>query len=154
MTCVIPLLLLVSSALAFPTEEKPYYDLDNALKHFNHYIEQFNKHYETNEEFEERFEIFKQHLANINHLNDIHEAVYDVNTFSDMSYEEFKQNRFGLKPSKPINDGELVKVPEEWVKGAPDSLDYRDQNMVTPAKDQKSCGSCYIFAGVGEKTLK
>ncbi|KAI8427492.1 hypothetical protein MSG28_002024 [Choristoneura fumiferana] len=149
MFCVIPLLLLVSNALALLTAEKPHYNLAEADSHFADFIRKYEKQYETAEEYNARFEIFKEHLVNINRLNKIHETVYAVNKFSDMSHEEFKINRFGLVPSNTTNERKLVKVLKKWIKDAPESLDYRDQNLVTPAKDQESCGSCYVFAGVG-----
>ncbi|KAI8427490.1 hypothetical protein MSG28_002022 [Choristoneura fumiferana] len=149
MFCVIPFLLLVSNALALLTAEKPHYNLAEADSHFADFIRKYEKQYETAEEYNARFEIFKEHLVNINRLNKIHETVYAVNKFSDISYEEFKINHFCLVPSNTTNDRKLVKVLKQWIKNAPDSLDYRDQNLVTPAKDQKACGSCYAFAGVG-----
>ncbi|XP_073941394.1 uncharacterized protein [Choristoneura fumiferana] len=149
MFCVIPLLLLVSNALALLTAEKPHYNLAEADSHFADFIRKYEKQYETAEEYNARFEIFKEHLVNINRLNKIHETVYAVNKFSDMSYEEFKINRFGLVPSNTTNERPLVKVLKKWIEDAPESLDYRDQNLVTPAKDQKSCASYHAFAGVG-----
>jgi C1A family cysteine protease len=32
--------------------------------------------------------------------------------------------------------------------GAPSSLDWRDFNIITPIKDQGSCGDCWAFATV------
>ncbi|MFX0198844.1 MAG: C1 family peptidase [Candidatus Hodarchaeota archaeon] len=39
--------------------------------------------------------------------------------------------------------------PEEAVEALPASYDARDDGIVTPAKNQGSCGSCWAFASVG-----
>lgn len=68
MFCAIPLLMLISDALALLMAEKPYYDLTEAESHFADFIQKYGVQYKTKDEHDARVEIFKEHLVNIHHL--------------------------------------------------------------------------------------
>jgi cathepsin L len=38
------------------------------------------------------------------------------------------------------------KISKEFLKELPPSIDWRDQNVLTPIKDQDTCGSCWAFS--------
>ncbi|XP_063529975.1 procathepsin L-like [Cydia strobilella] len=126
---------------------KPYYNLAHAEQHFTAFIDKYEKHYESAEEYNRRFETFKKKLSLINHWNEIHEASFDVNQFTD---EEPSQNRTGFVPSKLRSKSLKIKLNNKLLRNAPTTLDYRTLGLVTKIKKaQIDCGSCYIFGAVG-----
>ncbi|XP_073967705.1 cysteine proteinase 1-like [Choristoneura fumiferana] len=146
---VISVLLLVSNALVLLTADKVYYDLADAKSHFADFILKYNKVYDTEEDYNQRLEIFRSNLLRINELNVLHEATFGINKFADLTREEFEKTRLAGFPPVEINTGEKITVEKEWIADAPDSLDYRDEGLVTEVKDQGQCGSCYIFSAIG-----
>ncbi len=58
----------------------------------------------------------------------------------------------GWAPS-PVNrssmQGQVMQLSENAVLSLPTSYDLRDENRVTPVKNQGSCGSCWAFATYG-----
>lgn len=126
---------------------------------FSEFRERFHKRYDTTEDIQNRFYIFKQtwqtiteHNTNPNKPN----FTMTINQFSDLSPSEFNKKHVGIFTSsvrqKALSrygcsawSGEQTLTSEP----TPTSIDWRDYGAVTPVKDQGSCGSCWSFSATG-----
>jgi len=113
------------------------------------YKQQFGKQY-TAEEEGTRYQIWKQAVTEIN----LHNAQYDktfeqgINQFTDMTDEEFKDTYLtGYNPKPEDDEDSTLWVPSN--EPIPNTVDWRQQGMVTPIKNQGACGSCYSFSATG-----
>jgi len=133
-------------------------------KAWNQFKSQFGKTYATAAEENLRRSVFEEKVKRIAEHNvraDLGLVSYrrGVNEFSDMTHEEFRVQRNGLKMSKSVHRGAEVKdFSELWVSALPKTVDWRKKGVVTPVKDQAQCGSCWAFAAVasleGQHALK
>lgn len=123
-------------------------DDHEAHHHFSIFKNKFGKSYESKEEHEYRFSVFKTNLlrAKRNQEFDVN-AVHGVTQFSDMTPEEFAEKHLGLKPLKFPKDAN--KAPILPTEDLPGSFDWREHGAVTPVKNQGSCGSCWSFSTTG-----
>ncbi|CAH0602844.1 unnamed protein product [Chrysodeixis includens] len=148
------LLLLCACLLGLvSTRMAPMYESEHFEMHFERFIIEYNKSYESEHEKQTRFEIFKQHLEEINRLNEEHtHANFGVTEFSDMTTEEFvntytclgrlNATDFSSRCSHVSDD----QIPDA---NAPEAFDWRKKNVVTRIKHQHQCGSCYAFSSTG-----
>jgi C1A family cysteine protease len=95
-----------------------------------------------------KYEAFKKSLQTLDDLN-AHEraingtAVYGVNIFSDLSFEEFKANYLGTKiPANYASNRRLMQVAPAAAHTTATTADWRGI-YTTPVKYQGSCGSCW-----------
>lgn len=115
---------------------------------YEKYLSEFGKSYKG-AELDVRREIFEQNLKEIRLHNEAGTSSYfkAVNKFTDMTPAELKSFR-GYKPS-PVGDFMTARSMEYTpVEALPANLDWRSHTppVVTPVKDQKSCGSCWAFS--------
>jgi len=112
-----------------------------------------NKVYPNSEEYSKRLGAFKANLKRIDALNkkEGQTAVYGLDEFSDMTLEEFTEQRL-LKRFQPDN---TCRWPyhrvhplfsQQQINAIPTSFDWRKKGAVTPVKNQQSCGSCWTFS--------
>ncbi|KAJ8670341.1 hypothetical protein QAD02_001600 [Eretmocerus hayati] len=121
------------------------------IKLFHEFIVEYNKEYDSEEEKERRFQIFRQNLDMIEELqrNEQGTGRYGVTQFTDLTKAEFKAKYLGLKPSlRSENDIPLPKAAIPDIE-LPTEYDWRHYNAVTPVKNQGSCGSCWAFSVTG-----
>ena len=118
-------------------------------KSFLNFQKRFNKIYSSQEELNQRFDIFKENLQTIiQHNLEKHNFTMAINRFTDLSATEFKKNIVG--PGLLQTTAASPCSPYSFQNSkVPDSVDWRTKNAVTPVKDQGQCGSCWSFSATG-----
>jgi cathepsin F len=123
---------------------------------FQHWKQENNKKYLSDEEEAIRFDIFKQNAQKIEALNREHgQEVYGYNLFSDLTADEFADQYLmepfdsAAKCEWPYN--RVHHISQAELSSTPTSWDWRTQtpNPVTAVKDQGQCGSCWAFSTTG-----
>jgi C1A family cysteine protease len=117
--------------------------------HFMNFQERFSKKYNSIQEFELRFQIFRTNFREIitHNLDRSQNFTMGVNQFTDLTADEFKKLYItGLKADSGIYGCRTFASND---KNAPVAIDWRDKGVVTSVKDQGQCGSCWTFSATG-----
>ncbi|XP_049879983.1 pro-cathepsin H-like [Pectinophora gossypiella] len=138
------------------------HDLHEALKVLHPTIDsdvssafrRFKRHHDKNYEEEEhkmRQEIFRQNWRHIEEHNKKKLSYrLAINQFADKTMEELSYLS-GMGVSDPIREG-THKFPhtdaeiEDMASHLPLNFDLRDLGVLSPVRNQASCGSCWAFA--------
>ncbi|KAM3873507.1 cathepsin S, ortholog2, tandem duplicate 1 [Diretmus argenteus] len=142
--CVV---LLAAAALGHPLDE-PTLDV-----HWEQWKMTHGREYNGLDEEGIRRAIWEKNMRMVEAHNQeaalgMHSYELGMNHLGDMTSEEVAEKMTGLLV--PLNrnqrftmdlDGKLEKLPK--------FLDYRKKGMVTPVKDQGTCGSCWAFSSAG-----
>ncbi|XP_059438997.1 low-temperature-induced cysteine proteinase-like [Corylus avellana] len=136
----------------FPSEER-------VIELFQRWKEEHRRVYRHVEEAEKRLENFRRNLKYIIERNAERSRAspkaqrLGLNRFADMSNEEFNK-MYISKVKKPVNKRSNTLISRSMQEklqscDAPSTLDWRNKGIVTPIKDQGSCGSCWAFSSTG-----
>tara|TARA_B100000902_G_C27315187_1_gene920837 strand:+ start:2141 stop:3412 length:1272 start_codon:yes stop_codon:yes gene_type:complete len=138
------------------TEDEIISNRHSSRMHFTNYVNNFKKIY-SQEEFNSRREIYNKNMESIMTHNigyDLGEHTYFMSTgpFTDWTFEDFGEYlTLHKKPSSMFSLFGGTKCTDyvSSTTSYPQSVDLRNENMVTSVKDQGQCGSCWSFSAAG-----
>jgi len=136
-------LMCICSALGHP-------DYSDTWEQFK---EKYSKTYESQEEEDYRTSVWEANVAlisnhNLEAENGLHEYSLGENAYADMTSDEIVTYMNGYNSQrKPPVEGRHIENSIS-LKDLPAAIDWRENNTVTPVKDQGHCGSCWAFSAV------
>jgi len=131
-------LLLLSPALAI-----------HRLSHEDQFLrfkQKFAKVYSSAAEERLRFAVFKENVAAVEEHNaGTSTFTKGVNEWSDLRHEEWESMYLGGYPRMGPRSRTEAKAVTTQTRDLPDSVDWREEGVVTDVKNQGQCGSCWAF---------
>ncbi|KAK4346035.1 hypothetical protein RND71_036211 [Anisodus tanguticus] len=121
---------------------------ESMMQKYEEWIIQYGRVYKTNAEKESRFKIFQDNAERIEAFNYAGNQPYKlgINAFADLTNEEFRAKRNGLKI--PFCEPKITSFKYENMTAFPTTMDWRTKGAVTLIKDQGQCGSCWAFSAI------
>ncbi|KAI3775613.1 hypothetical protein L1987_50194 [Smallanthus sonchifolius] len=114
---------------------------------FARFAHRHGKKYESADEMKRRYSIFVKSLETIrSHNRKGLSYTLGVNEFADMTWEEFSKNKLGAAQHCSATQKGNHKLTDAVL---PLMQDWRKTGIVSPVKNQGSCGSCWTFSTTG-----
>lgn len=123
---------------------------------FHQFLVMYNITYTTPSMFMERFDVFTTNMQYVDQFNAKPTSLtLGMGPFADQTLEEFARSRLGLLTGRRLFSGTAVACTairqddnDKNNESLPLSFDWRDRGVLTPIKNQGSCGSCWAFASI------
>lgn len=123
------------------------------LAAWSHFSRAFEKEHPTEDVYKVRFSTFLTNLATVASINTDPTSTFWAggNYYTDMAWEEFV-TRIIANNTPPVNFASQAahhRMGRRLQQSAvPAALDWRAKGMVTPPRNQGSCGACWSFGSV------
>lgn len=112
---------------------------------FKQWMTSNNKNYQDTNEFNHRYNIWRENMKFINQQNSAG-LTYKLamNSFGDLTWQEFIQHKTGYQSGKVEKNS--IRLTSD---NLPKFIDWRKHGIVTRVKNQFECGSCWAFSTTG-----